>query len=167
MGGFSALAAFGTILHTVLLSAIPLLELRVGIPYGVANGLHPAVAAAAGIVGNLAQIPFILLLLRGLRLISPHVSLLTSFFAWCDANARKRSHLALRYGWLGIGLMLAIPIPGTGLWTGAIVGHILGLPVLRVAMGLSFGVFLSGVLFGLASAGVLELLAGLGFAPGS
>lgn len=148
----------------MVLSAIPVLELRVGIPYGITNGLHPTVATIAGIVGNMIQVPFILALLWGLRHVSHHVDLLAHFFAWCDANARKRSHLALRYGWLGIGLIVAIPIPGTGLWTGALVGHILGLPVLRVAMGMGFGVLLSGILFGLATTGVLELLATWGFA---
>lgn len=146
----------------MLLSAIPLVELRVGIPYGVASGLHPIVATIAGIAGNLVQVPLILGLLWGLRRVSRYVDFLSRFFAWCDENARQRSQLAVRYGWLGIGLMVAIPIPGTGIWSGALVGQVLGLPIMRVAQGLGLGVFLAGVLFGLASAGVLELLSSWG-----
>lgn len=146
----------------MLLSAIPLVELRVGIPYGVANGLNPIVATIAGIAGNLVQVPFILGLLWGLRRVSRYVDFLSRFFTWCDENARKRSQLAVRYGWLGIGLMVAIPIPGTGIWTGALVGQVLGLPIMRVAMGMGLGVVLAGLLFGLASAGVLELLSAWG-----
>ncbi|MEX2356074.1 MAG: small multi-drug export protein [Thermaerobacterales bacterium] len=148
-----------TIFKTLAISAIPLLELRVGIPFGITEGLHPVIATTTGIAGNLAQVPLILFILHTLKSFSDRVRPLGRFFAYCDRNAMRRSRLVTQYGWLGLMLMVAIPLPGSGIWMGALVAQILALPVRITVIGLSLGVMLSGILIGLAATGMVQLLA--------
>lgn len=152
------MALLTPILKTLLIAAIPLLELRVAIPYGIHLGLDPVLAAATGIIGNLVQVPLIVGLLFKLRSVSENRPTLARFFARVDAGAKRRSEAVIKYGWLGLALMVAIPIPGTGVWMGALIGQLLAMPMGLLLWGLSIGVILSGIIIGLAATGVIHLL---------
>ena len=110
---------------TMAIAAVPVVELRGAIPLGVAAGLPPAVAAVTAMAGNLTPVPCILLLLR-------RVFALMRKSAWLGPKVNRlerRAHLKGRkvrkYRTLGLVLLVAIPLPGTGAWTGALVADVL------------------------------------------
>ena len=117
---------FGKVLTTFLISMAPVIELRGGLPYGIAQGLDYPVALAAAILGNMVPVPFIILYIR-------HIfAWLRKWSIWWNekiTNLEKKAHLKGRlvhkYSAIGLCILVAIPLPGTGAWTGALVAAIL------------------------------------------
>jgi uncharacterized membrane protein len=145
------------VLRVLGVSALPFLELRVGIPVGIAAGMEPLAAISWGILGNLIQVPLSVLLLLGLRRLSARFGLVSRFSAYLDAVAERNHEKAKRYGWLGVTLLVGIPIPGTGLWTGAALSAIMRLPLRTTLMALSLGVVMAGLLVGALSTGYIHI----------
>ena len=107
-------SVLGKLAMTFLMAMVPVVELRGAIPLGVAAGLPPAVAAVTAMAGNLTPVPCILLLLR-------RVFALMRKSAWLGPKVdrlERRAHLKGRkvrkYRTLGLVLLVAIPLPGTG-----------------------------------------------------
>lgn len=118
-------SVLGKLAMTFFMAMVPVVELRGAIPLGVAAGLPPAVAAVTAMAGNLMPVPCILLLLR-------RVFALMRKSAWLGPKVdrlERRAHLKGRkvrkYRTLGLVLLVAIPLPGTGAWTGALVADVL------------------------------------------
>ena len=113
------------ILLTFGTAMVPVLELRGAIPVGVAAGLSPAAACLVSILGNMVPVPFILLLirrifdwLRGTRLFGPRID-------WLERRAHLKGRMVRKYRLPGLIILVAIPLPGTGAWTGALVAALL------------------------------------------
>ena len=148
-------------LITVSLSAAPIAELRGGLPYALARGLHPAGAFALAVAANLLVVPILLLGLgiaeRFLRRWRPTERLLDAVFA----RTRRKGRLVERFGSIGLILLVAIPLPGTGAWTGALAAVLLGIPARRACCLIALGVLIAGVFVLFASLGAFRL-AGIG-----
>ncbi|MFZ5823807.1 MAG: COG2426 family protein [Bacillota bacterium] len=140
------------------ISAIPFLELRVGIPVGMSLGLQPSVAVAIGIIGNLAQVPLIMFILYMLRRIAQQAPWAARWLARIDQVAEKHHTRVRRYGWLGVALFIGIPIPGTGLWSGAALANLMRLPVALTAVAMALGVAVSGMLIGAVATGAFAVI---------
>lgn len=140
------------------ISAIPFLELRVGIPVGMSLGLQPGVAVAIGIIGNLAQVPLIMFLLYMLRRIAQQAPWAARWLARIDQVAEKNHTRVRRYGWLGVALFIGIPIPGTGLWSGAALSNLMRVPVVLTALAMALGVVVSGMLVGAVATGAFAVI---------
>ncbi|MDD5646298.1 MAG: small multi-drug export protein [Candidatus Bipolaricaulis sp.] len=145
----------------VLLSAAPISELRGGLPYAIARGADPFLAAAVAALSNLAVIPLALFLLHFAEPVLRRVHWIDRFLDWLFARTRRHGKRVERLGAAGLVLLVAVPLPGTGAWTGAVLAHLLGIPLGRAAWLLALGVIVAGVLVLLASLGVVSLL-GLG-----
>jgi uncharacterized membrane protein len=145
-------------LMTVGLSVAPIAELRGGLPYALSRGLHPAGAFALAVGANLLIVPILLFgLRRAERLVRrwrPTERLLDAVFA----RTRRKGRLVERFGAVGLVLLVAIPLPGTGAWTGAIAAVLLGIPARRALRLIALGVLIAGVLVLLASLGAFRLL---------
>lgn len=146
----------GEFIFTLLVSMIPIVELRGGIPFGVALGLPYPIAFTAAVIGNILPTPFILVYIRRIfqwmRLRLPRLD------GVVDALERK-AHLKGRkvnkYKYLGLLLFVAIPLPGTGAWTGALAAAFLDMPVSRAMPSIILGVILAGcIMLGLTSVGI-------------
>ena len=115
----------GRVLLTFLVSMVPVVELRGGIPFGTALGLDPVSAAVAAILGNLVPVPFIILFIRHifdwLRRYDKPRSLVEKF----EKKAHLKSKNVIKYQTFGLCLFVALPLPGTGAWTGALIAAIL------------------------------------------
>ena len=142
---------------TLLLSAAPVSELRGGIPFALARGASPPAAFFLALAGNLVIIPALLFgLSAGERLIRR-----------CEAGrriidltfgrVRRRRRLIDRYGPVGLFFLVAVPLPGTGAWTGAIAAHLFGIRPRRAAIPIASGVVIAGVLVLSASLGLIRL----------
>lgn len=131
---------------TMLLSMVPVLELRGAIPIGVANGLNIWVAIGVSIVGNLLPVPFIILFIRKifawLRKLSRR---LDGLIAKLEQRAARKSDVVLRYAFWGLVVLVAIPLPGTGAWTGALVAAMLNMRLKRAFPAIALGVLIAGI----------------------
>ena len=121
-------STLGRLLQTFLISMVPVLELRAGIPYGVSLGLDYHMAALAAILGNLFPVPIIILFVRQVfAWLRKKSGRLDAWISGMENKAELKGEKVRRYGALGLVLLVAIPLPGTGAWTGALVAVVLGL----------------------------------------
>ena len=151
-------SVLGKLAMTFLMAMVPVVELRGAIPLGVAAGLPPAVAAVTAMAGNLTPVPCILLLLR-------RVFALMRKSAWLGPKVdrlERRAHLKGRkvrkYRTLGLVLLVAIPLPGTGAWTGALVAAFLNIRLRHALPAIALGVLAAGTIVTLMTLGVVHLL---------
>lgn len=137
----------GKLFATFVISMLPVVELRGGLPYGVGFGLKPFEAFLAAVLGNLLPIPFVLLLLEGfLKWLKERKSIFGRFASWLENKAYKNRSTIEKYGSLGLVILVAIPLPGTGAWTGAIVAKVLGIKSKLAFPLISAGVLIAGII---------------------
>ncbi|MFZ5824237.1 MAG: COG2426 family protein [Bacillota bacterium] len=141
-----------------LISVVPILEFKAGIPLGIAKGVDPVLATVLGITGTLVQVPFNLLFLRLLRAWAERFRPARQFLVWSRMRARKHRTLVRRWGTLGVAFIVGVPIPGTGLFTGTVAGSLIGLDMPRLILGLILGTVVAGILVALATTGVVHLM---------
>ena len=151
-------SVLGKLAMTFLMAMVPVVELRGAIPMGVAAGLPPAVAAVTAMAGNLTPVPCILLLLR-------RVFALMRKSAWLGPKVdrlERRAHLKGRkvrkYRTLGLVLLVAIPLPGTGAWTGALVADVLDIRMRIALPAIAAGVVIAGCITTAVTCGVAGLM---------
>ena len=153
---------FGKLFMTFLISMVPVLELRGAIPIGVAHGLDYRAAIAVSVVGNLVPVPFIVLFIRKIfAWLRTKSERLNAFVTRMEQRALKKSDTVRRARFWGLFLFVAIPLPGTGAWTGTLAGSILDMKFKDVVKACMGGVLLAGIIMGLASAGLLGALSTL------
>eukprot|EP00434_Breviolum_minutum_P012177 symbB.v1.2.010738.t1/scaffold708.1/size170785/6 len=104
----------------MLLSALPLVELRGGVPVGLWMGLAVPQVMLLCILGNMIPIPLLLAALRSERI----KKLLTPLL---NRAAQKTEPIGAHDRWVGIAAFVGVPLPGTGAWTGAMVAYLLGM----------------------------------------
>jgi len=157
----SALSGIPGEVQMLLLSAIPLTELRGSIPLA-----FTVMSAAAdwpwwkiyllAVVGNLIPVPIILWLLEPVSGFLRRWSLFDRFFDWLFERTRRRAGPKVkRYEALGLTLFVAIPLPVTGAWTGSLAGFLFGIPKRLSIPAIALGVAIAGALVTLIMTGTL------------
>lgn len=150
----------GAVGRVLLLSALPISELRGGIPLALALGFSPPAAYALAVAGNLLPVPFLLLglgrIVRALAGIPGPLGQGVERYLRLQEE-RGRRHVA-RWGPWALLLVVAVPLPMTGAWTGSLVAVLLGIPARRSLLPIALGVLLAGVVVLLAAMGVIALL---------
>jgi len=141
----------------LIFSALPVTELRVTIPLAISKGMSAQQAFILAVAGNLIPVVPLLLWLEPLSKWLCRFPFLDFLFQKILLRTRRREQRVRRYGMFGLFLFVAIPFPGTGAWTGAILAWLLGLPVIASAVAISVGVVLAGIIVALASIGVIQL----------
>ncbi|MCT4566284.1 MAG: small multi-drug export protein [Maledivibacter sp.] len=114
-------------LRVFLLSTLPIIELRGAIPYGIAVGMNPIHAAFLCIVGSMVPVPFLLFLLKPFFTKLRRIYMIREFEIWLIDRTERRAGNIKKYSILGLVLFVAIPLPSTGVWTGAIAAAIFNL----------------------------------------
>ncbi len=135
-------------LAVFLTSMLPIIELRGALPMAI-NLLHIAWPKAflISFIGNLIPVPFILLLLGPVVSILSKIKPLGNFFQWLfERTRRKGSKVIEKYEEIGLLAFVAIPLPGTGAWTGALIAFLFGLDFKKSALVITIGVFIAGVI---------------------
>ena len=136
----------GNLMMTMLISMVPVLELRGAIPAGVAAGLSVKEALVVSIIGNLLPVPIIILFVRKvfdwMRKKSERLDFLVCRF---EEKAKKQSVMIDKYEWFGLVLLVAVPLPGTGAWTGALVAAMLNMRLKRALPAVFIGVVIAGI----------------------
>lgn len=149
----------GPQLVTFIISMLPVFELRGAIPVGVYLGLPVWKAAAISLVGNMLPTPFIIAFVRVVfNWIRAHVRWLAGFVDRMEAKAEKNREKIMRGVFWGLLVFVAIPLPGTGAWTGAAIAALLDIRMSRALPAILVGVLIAGILVSLATAGVIQLV---------
>lgn len=137
----------GKLTFTTLVSMVPVIELRGGIPFGVALGLAHWQAFLAAIVGNLIPVPFIVIYIRRiLQWMRCHLPALDKWVDRLERKAHLKGRKVTKYKYLGLMILVAIPLPGTGGWTGALAAAFLDMPLRRALPTIALGVLIAGFL---------------------
>lgn len=149
----------GKIIVSGLISMLPLVELRGGIPIAVGLGLEPRVAILTCMTANILPIPFIILFIRKIfaviRKWSVHFEKLISRM---EAKAYKHQDMIDKYAGAGLFLLTAIPLPGTGAWTASLLATLMDMRLSRAFFPIALGVVGAGVIMSILSYGVAALL---------
>ena len=149
----------GPQLVTFIISMLPVFELRGAIPVGVYLGLPVWKAASISLVGNMLPTPFIIAFVRVVfNWIRAHVRWLAGFVDRMEAKAEKNREKIMRGVFWGLLVFVAIPLPGTGAWTGAAIAALLDIRMSRALPAILVGVLIAGILVSLATAGVIQLV---------
>ncbi len=139
----------------LLLSMIPVLELRASIPVGSSLGLNAWQCAVAAIVGNMMPVPFVILFIRKIfAYLKENWPKLSRFVERLEAKAEKKKPLVQKYAILGLTLLVAIPLPGTGAWTGALVAAMLDIRLKRAIPCILLGVVIAAVIVTMITYGI-------------
>ncbi len=147
-------------LSVAAIAALPVVELRGAVPVGILYFKMPWWRAlAVSVAGNLAPIPVLLLLLEPLARIARKSRRGERLVEWLFARARRKTADIQKYERLGLAIFVAIPLPATGAWTGAIAAVLLGMNPCT-----SFGAIALGVLGAGTIVTVLTLLGWIGAA---
>ena len=140
-----------------LISMVPLIELRGAIPYGLAVGLDPFFTYALAIVGNCLPVPFILFFIR--KILSWMQASRVRFFnrvaTFVIEKGQRGFRKVQKYAVFGLYLFVAIPLPGTGAWTGALIASLLDMKKRYAFPSIFLGVLTAGVIMSLITGGVL------------
>lgn len=149
---------WGQILMTFLVSMVPIIELRGALPMATGAGLDWRIAIVVAIIGNLVPVPFIIMFIR-------------KIFAWMrkqnnffgkvveklENKAFSKRDTIDKYGPWGLWLFVAIPLPGTGAWTGALIAALLDIPLKKSFPAIATGVITAGIIVAFVSYGAAAL----------
>lgn len=145
-------------LHTLMMAMVPVVELRGAIPLGLALGLEPAACYAAAVIGNCIPIPFIILLIEHVFALVRKIS--AKFGALVDKlerRAAEKSDVVQKYALWGLVILVAIPLPGTGAWTGSLVAALMNIPLGKSGPACVLGVIIAGIIVMAVSTGVIAV----------
>ena len=148
----------GKVLTTFFISMLPIIELRAGLPYGIALGVPYFTALVASVLGNMVPVPFIILFIRRI------FAWLRSILPKCDAiisRLEEKAHIkgavVRKYSTIGLCILVAIPLPGTGAWTGALVAALLDLRLKNAIPAIFLGVIIAACIMTMLTFGVLGI----------
>ncbi|MDP6670647.1 MAG: small multi-drug export protein [archaeon] len=145
------------ILYIILLTLIPTLELRASIPYGILIARLPALEVfVIAVVVNILLGLVLFLFLDSLVRFFTRVKLINDIYEKIVARTqRKVEPYVERFGTVGVALFIAVPLPGSGVWTGALAAYLLGLKFRKFALANIVGVLIAAVTVTAISLGLL------------
>jgi uncharacterized membrane protein len=129
------------------MAMVPVVELRGAIPYGVLAGLSVPEAFVLAVLGNLAPIPFLVVFTRKVfEWLRTKSEWLDRMVRRLEAKADKNKELVEKYEFFGLMILVAIPLPGTGAWTGALVAAMMNMRLKRAMPAIIVGVIVAGII---------------------
>lgn len=149
----------GRFLTTFFISMLPIVELRAGLPYGIALGLDYPLALTAALVGNMIPVPFIVVYIRRIFVwLRAHFAKMDSFITKLEKKAHLKGETVRKYGPLGLLIFVAIPLPGTGAWTGALIAALLDMRLKSAVPSIFLGVCIAATIMTLLTFGVIHIV---------
>jgi len=141
------------------MSMVPIIELRGAVPYGVAAGLPLIPILIVSILGNMVPVPFIILFIRKIfEWMKKREGFLRTVAVKLEERALSKGGVIQKYAAFGLYVLVAIPLPGTGAWTGALVAAIFQLKLRYAFPIIMAGVATAGIIMSVISYGVDMLI---------
>ena len=138
---------FSKELVVIITSALPILELRGGIPVAMTLfDLTWYYAFLLAVIGNLLPVPFILLFLDAATRILSRVRFFDRILNWLFERTRRRGKIIQKYKRVGLILFVAIPLPVTGAWTGSLAAVLFGVKFKHAFLSILIGVLIAGAI---------------------
>jgi len=138
---------FSKELVVLVISALPILELRGALPVAI-NLFHFPwyYALLLAIIGNLLPVPFLLLFLNTISRLLSKIDVFDRMLHWLFEHTRRRGKIINRYERIGLALFVAVPLPVTGAWTGSLAAVLFGLKFKHAFLSISVGVLIAGAI---------------------
>ncbi len=142
-------------LYIFLISMLPFAELRGAIPLGIYWGLSPLSVFTISIIGNMIPVPLILLFLEGIERYLRRSETISRGLDWIfERTYRKADRKVRRWEYLALIFFVAIPLPGTGAWTGSLIAYLFKFDVKKSMLAIFMGVLIAGFVVLIASLGL-------------
>ena len=152
---------FGKVLITFFVSMLPILELRGAIPLGVSMGLDPVTCLAVSLVGNMVPVPFIIIFIRRIfEWMKKKSGRLARIAERLEEKAYTKGGLVYKGEIVGLILVVAIPLPGTGAWTGSLIAAMLNIRLKAAIPAIAAGVVIAGIIVVGVTYGFTKVFAG-------
>ena len=147
------------ILYVFLISMVPVIELRGAIPVGVGLGRPFYAVVLTALLGNIAPVPILILFTRRVfEWLRKKSDFLERMVSKMERKAESKRDLLQKYELLGLCILVAIPLPGTGAWTGALVAAVFNLRLKYSFPAIALGVLIAGVIVSVVTYGVAVFL---------
>lgn len=145
-------------LKVVGVAALPILELRVAIPLGFSLGIPLGRLYLWALLGNLIPVLPLLLFFKYFFHHLENIKFIGKFFKWWFRRVERKSKLIERWGFWGLVLFVAIPLPITGAWTGTAAATLFEVGIKRAFLAIFLGIAIAGVIVSLVVSGVVQLM---------
>ena len=139
------------LLWTFLISMVPIIELRGAIPAAAVLEVPWYFAYPAAVIGNLLPVPFILFFIEKIFAWMKKVRLFPKLIHWLEEKAQKGAAKVEKYALFGLFLFVALPLPGTGAWTGSLIAALFHMNKKWSILSITLGVLTAGVIMTLVS----------------
>ena len=149
--------SFSPYFLTFFISMLPIAELRGGLPLGISLGIPPLKAYLISIIGNAVPVLPVLVGLEYLQKIAKKSGFLSSIFDMLERRVQGKKKIINRYGIGGVIILVAIPLPVTGAWTGSLISFLLSIPLKYSFPAIFTGICVAGVIVLFATIGVFGL----------
>ncbi len=144
----------GSVLKILLISMTPVLELRGAIPFGVMYNLPIWETILFSVIGNMLPVPFIVLFARRIFGWLKTKGIFRRFAEWSERRVLNKKGVLEKYKAIGLAILVAIPLPGTGAWTGAMLAGLLNMRIKEAFLPILIGVILAAVIVAGVSYGI-------------
>lgn len=149
----------GKLVVTFLVSMVPIIELRGALPIATGLGVEWYIALPIAIVGNIIPVPFIIIFIKKIfAWMSKREGFLSRIVVKMEEKAFSKKDTIEKYGPWGLWLFVAIPLPGTGAWTGALIAAMMGISLKKSFPAIATGVLTAGIIVAFVSYGAAALL---------
>ncbi len=149
---------FADYVYLLFISVLPIIELRGALLVAPFLDVTPFLSFIVSVIGNLLPIPFILILIRKVCEWMKKVSFLKKIPIFLEQKVEKHKDKVTKYGKWGLFLFVAIPLPGTGAWTGALIASFLNFKFRDSMFAIVGGVITAGIIMTAVSFGLLGLI---------
>lgn len=135
---------------------VPLIELRLGVPFAVGMGLPYLQSLLVCVLGNMLPVPVIYFFARKVLQWGKDKPYIGKFFTYClekgERGGQKLTEKAGRGGlFVALMLFVGVPLPGTGAWTGTLAASFLNMGIKSTTLSVCLGVIIAGIIMGVAS----------------
>ncbi len=127
-----------------LISMVPVVELRGAIPFAIAFDIPWYFAYPLCVVGNMLPVPFIIAYLKPLFNFIRRSRYFVKIVEWLERRTMKKAETVLKYSSIALFAFVAVPLPGTGAWTGAMIAAVLGMRMKYALPAIFSGVVTAG-----------------------
>lgn len=149
---------FLSIEFTVMLTAaIPVIEVRGAIPVGISLGLTPIHSLFLSLIGSMIPVPFILFSIRPIFNYMRKTNMFKKLVNSLTNRSMAKSGNIQKYGVWGLLVFVAIPLPGTGVWSGSLIAVLLDMRFKLAFPAIFVGNIIAGILIMALSQGVINV----------
>ncbi len=145
-------------LYVFLVSIVPWLELRGSIPLGIIMGLDITKVFLISLLGGILVIPALFVALDHIFPIARRIKIIDRLYIIWENRVQRKYEKYSDWEMLGLMLFVAVPLPGTGVYSGTFLAFLFGLERKRAFVAISLGALIAGILVTLISLGVLNLV---------